>query len=84
MNKNPTCPKCGASEFSHQPVSMSKKGFWNPIICNACGTIVGQLPSSDEYDALDDIGKISNLEERLDDIVTLLRAFEAQFLKSAK
>ena len=72
MIKAPVCPKCEKSDFSCSPIKMSNHDFWNPIICNSCGTIVGQLPSYDEYGALKQIGEISTILERLDNIQTLL------------
>jgi DNA-directed RNA polymerase subunit N (RpoN/RPB10) len=51
---------------------MSNNDFWNPIVCSSCGTIVGQIPSYDEYETLKLVGEIPTILERLDNIQTLL------------
>jgi len=68
----PVCPKCNGSDFSCSPVKMQNNDTWNPVICNACGVIVGQIPSRNEYDANKQLGEISTILERLDNIQTLL------------
>ena len=72
MNKVPVCPKCNATDFSCSPVMMSNNDCWSPVICSSCGTIVGQIPSKGEYDAMKQVGEISTILERLDNIQTLL------------
>jgi len=70
--KAPACPKCSSSDFSCSPVKMPNNDFWNPVICCSCGTIVGQIPSTDEYYAIKQVSEISTILERLDNIQTLL------------
>jgi len=72
MDKKPTCPKCGGTELTLEPVYMPNEDYWNPVICKACGTIVGQMPSRGEYEALEWIDKIPDIEQRLDDVKSLL------------
>ena len=82
MNKKPTCPKCGKTEFICEPVSMPNGECWNPVICNSCATIVGQLPSNDEKEAMQRLGKILTVEEHLSDIKSLLLGFERLLRKT--
>ncbi|MDR0502911.1 MAG: hypothetical protein LBH16_06260 [Treponema sp.] len=70
--KTPVCPKCNGTDFSCSPVKMSNNDFWNPVICSSCGVIVGQIPSKDEYNSIKQLGDISTILERLDNIQTLL------------
>jgi len=70
--KVPVCPKCSKTEFSCSPVRMPNNDFWNPVVCDACGTIVGQIPSSDVYYGIKQLGEMSTILERLDNIQTLL------------
>jgi len=72
MNKAPVCPKCNKTEFICSPVKMSNSDIWNPVVCSFCGAIVGQIPSYDEYYAIKQVGEISTILERLDNIQTLL------------
>jgi len=72
MIKAPICPKCEKSDFSCSPVKMPNSDFWNPVICSSCGTIVGQVPSYDEYVIMKHLGEIPTILERLDNIQTLL------------
>jgi len=72
MNKKPACPKCGGTELTLEPVPMPNEDYWNPVICGTCGTIVGQMPSRGEYEAIEWIDKIPDIEERLDDVKSLL------------
>jgi len=81
MNQKPTCPKCRETEFTSEPIPMPNTGCWNPVICKACGVIVGQLPSNDELEGLKRLGKLATFEEQLEVIKSLLLAFEKQFLK---
>lgn len=74
--KAPVCPKCNSSDFSCSPVKMPNNDFWNPVICISCGTIVGQIPSTDEYYGIKQVGEISTILERLDNIQTLLYDLE--------
>jgi hypothetical protein len=73
---NPKCPNCQNGEFVNEPVSMNNGEYWNPVFCKKCGTIVGQLPSNVEKEAIERLAKISTLEEQLGDIKSLLLAFE--------
>ena len=84
MSKKPACPKCGQTEFTSEPVPMPNNDYWNPVICAACGTVVGQLPSNDEREAIERIGKISTIEEQLDAVKYLLQNFEKYILKNPK
>jgi len=70
--KAPVCPKCNSTEFSCSPVKMSNNDFWNPVVCSSCGTIAGQIPSTDEYYVIKLLGEIPTILERLDNIQTLL------------
>jgi hypothetical protein len=72
----PMCPNCGQHDFVHSPVPMPNDDYWNPIICKACGAVVGQLPSNDEREAIKRLAKISTIEEYLSDIKSLLLGFE--------
>jgi hypothetical protein len=55
---------------------MPNNDYWNPVICKACGTIAGQLPSNDEREAIARLAKISTLEEHLKKVLWLLEEFE--------
>ena len=74
------CPKCDNVGFSYIPISMSNNDFWNPIVCDSCGTIVGQMPSTDEMDVIKNTEKIPTIIEELNIIKSLLFAFEKRFL----
>ena len=74
MDQKPTCT-CKGTEFTCKPVQMPNDNYWNPVICNACGAIVGQLPSYNEQEAIKQIREISTILERLDNIQTLLYNF---------
>jgi hypothetical protein len=76
----PTCPKCGQCDFVHSPVPMPNNDYWNPVICKACGTIVGQLPSNDQRESMNHIAKVLTIEEDLQKILALLYAFEKKVL----
>ena len=82
MDKIPTCT-CKGTEFTCSPVQMPNNNFWFPVICKSCGSIVGQLPSRDEQDAIRLVGEISTILERLDNIQTLLLNIEEGFLKNS-
>ena len=81
MEKKPICPKCGGSEFKLEPVAISNEDFWNPVICKACGTVVGQMPSRGEYEALEWIDQIPDIEQRLDDVKAILKSIEQKLPK---
>ena len=81
MDKNPTCACCKETEFTCKPVLMPNNNYWCPVICKACGAIVGQIPSNDEQEALKQIVGISTILERLDNIQTLLYNLEAGITK---
>jgi len=81
MDKKPTCPKCGGTEFKLEPVSISSEDFWNPVICKSCGTVAGQMPSRGEYEALEWIDQIPDIEQRLDDVKALLKSIEQKLSK---
>jgi len=72
MTKTPVCPKCNATDFTCTPVKMPNSDIWNPVVCSSCGTVVGQIPSYDDYFAIKQLGEISTILERLDNIQTLL------------
>jgi hypothetical protein len=55
---------------------MANDDCWNPVVCSSCGTIVGQLPSNDQREAIERIGKVLTIEEHLKKIVWYLQAFE--------
>jgi len=78
MDKKPACPKCGGTELALEPVYMHNEDYWNPVICKACGTVVGQMPSRGEYEALEWIDKIPDIEQRLDDVKSLLKSIEGK------
>ena len=71
MELKPTCA-CKETEFTCKPIRMPNNDYWNPVICKSCGAIVGQMPSKDEQDANRQVGDISTILERLDNIQTLL------------
>jgi hypothetical protein len=58
---------------------MDNGDCWNPIVCKKCETIVGQLPSNDEKEAMERFSKILTIEEHLNKILSLLLAFERFF-----
>jgi len=72
MTKKPVCPKCNAADFTSSPIKMPNSDIWNPVVCSSCGAIVGQIPSYDLYDAIKQLGEISTILERLDNIQTVL------------
>jgi hypothetical protein len=55
---------------------MSNDDYWNPVVCKSCGTIVGQLPSNDQKEAIERIGKVLTIEEDLQKVLALLYALE--------
>jgi hypothetical protein len=55
---------------------MPNDDYWNPIVCEACGTVVGQMPSNDQREAMKRIGKVLTIEEDLQKALALLFAFE--------
>ncbi|MCL2276549.1 MAG: hypothetical protein FWC21_01490 [Treponema sp.] len=75
MDKQPTCA-CKAAEFTCKAVQMPNNLTWYPVFCKACGAIVGQLPAGSEQDAIKQVGEISTILERLDNIQTLLLNIE--------
>jgi hypothetical protein len=76
----PTCPKCGRHDFVHSPVPMPNDDYWNPVVCASCGAIVGQLPSNDQREAIERIGKVLTIEEDLQKVLELLYAFETKVM----
>ena len=80
MDKKPTCT-CSGTEFTCKPVLMPDKTYWHPVICTACGAIVGQRPGDTEQNAIKQILEISTILERLDNIQTLLFNLEEGTLK---
>jgi hypothetical protein len=81
MNKKPSCPKCGKTEFVCEPIPMPNNDYWNPVICASCGTIVGQLPSNDEREAFERSNKLLTFEEDLGFIRSFLLECEKHILK---
>ena len=75
MDQKPTCT-CKATEFTSKPVLMPNNDYWYPVFCKSCGTIVGQLPSNIEQEAIKQVLEISTVLERLDNIQTLLYNLE--------
>jgi len=75
VDKQPTCA-CKATEFTCKTVQMPNNLTWYPVICKSCGAIAGQLPSSAEQEAIKQVGEISTILERLDNIQTLLLNIE--------
>ena len=71
MDKLPTCT-CKGTEFTSKAIQMPNNDFWFPVICKSCGAIVGQLPSNSQQEAMKQIGEISTILERLDNIQTIL------------
>ena len=75
MDNQPICA-CKGTEFTCVSVKMPNKDYWNPVICKACGKIMGQMPSNNEQEALKQVMEISTVLERLDNIQTLIYNFE--------
>ena len=74
MDLKPTCA-CKGTEFTCISVQMPNNNYWYPVICKACGAIAGQLPSKEEQEAIKQVGEISTILERLDNIQTLIYNF---------
>ena len=81
MDLKPTCA-CKGTEFTCKAVQMPNRNTWYPVICKTCGAIAGQLPSSDEQDAIKQVREISTILERLDNIQTILFNIEESRSKS--
>lgn len=82
MNQKPKCPACQSTEFEWISVSIKKnEDYWNPVICKNCGTIVGQLPSDEEYEMFLHTKKLLTIEEHLGDIKYFLFDAENRILK---
>jgi hypothetical protein len=76
----PICPKCREHDFVSSPVPMPNNDYWNPVICKSCGTVVGQLPSNDQREAMERIGKVLTINEDLQRALAILHALEKKVM----